>query len=35
MENSFVQFHKIRQGEAWLNDDLESYKLEAILKIVV
>ena len=35
MENAFVRFHKIRIGESWLDDDLESYRLEAILKIVV
>lgn len=35
MENSFVRFHKIRDGERWLKDDLESYKMDAILKIVV
>lgn len=35
MENSFVRFHKIREGESWLDDDLESYKLDAVLKIVV
>jgi hypothetical protein len=26
-----VRFHRIRQGEDWISEDLEAYKLEAIL----
>jgi hypothetical protein len=26
-----VRFHKVRAGQVWLKDDLESYKEEAIL----
>lgn len=35
LNNSFVRFHKIRENEKWLRDDLEGYKLEAILTIVI
>lgn len=26
-----ISFHKIREGESWLGDDLEAYKLDSIL----
>ncbi len=28
-----VRFHKLRAGQVWLSDDLEGYKLNAILVI--
>lgn len=33
-ENCFVRFHKIRAGEKWLDDNLNNYKIDAVLKIV-
>jgi len=33
-EYCFVRFHKIREGEKWLDEDLNNYEMEAILKIL-
>ena len=33
--DSVVRFHKCRQGESWLSEDLERYKHEAILSVTV
>jgi hypothetical protein len=32
-EHCFIRFHKVRINEKWLDDNLDNYKLEAILLI--